>query len=133
MIFSQNNIPQAINIPFNWVADYFNGESLTEYDLVTHKPNSFYSIRQNETLRFGLIGNGMKLYFETTDGHFHLKDRRVDIEYINDDGTVFYLTNNPNKKDFITYKQAYTDLDRNTIIQHTNIESINFGYKTRIH
>jgi len=31
----------------------------------------------------------------------------------------------------ITYKQAYTIYNKNTVIQRTNIESINFGYKTK--
>lgn len=132
MIFNQPQTPRAIKVPFNWAADYFDGNSLTEYELSNHKANSFYSIKQNETLRFGLFGNNMKFYLDTTDGHFHLNGRRVDITYIDNDNNEYNLTNNQkNNKRLITYKQAYTNFNQNEIIQETNIESINFGYKTK--
>jgi len=132
MIFTRSQIPNPVNIPFNWVADYFNGSYLSEYDFKTHKANSFYSIDQEQTVRFRLVGNGMKFFFETIDGHFHLNGRRLDIAYANENGKVFNLTNNTNQKDLITYKQAYTDFNQTKVVQSTNIESINFGYKTTI-
>lgn len=132
MIFNQNQPPQVIGIPLNWVADYFDGTSLSEYDFNTHKPNDFYSIRQKEVYRFGLIGNRMKFYFETVDGHFHINGKRVEISYIDENNNTFNLTNNPYPKDLITYKQAFTDFNKNKIQQKTNIESISFGYKTMI-
>ncbi len=132
MIFNQAQTPQAIGLPFNWAADYFNGESFTEYDLRTHKPNNFYTIKQNESFRFGLFGQNMKFYFETTDGHFYLNGRRVEISYIDENKNNFTLTNNPSKKDLITYKQAHTNFNQNRIEQKTNIDSVNFGYKTML-
>ena len=129
MIFTKNPIPQSIEIPFNWVVDYYDGNYLSEYDFITNKKNSFYAINQSETIRFGLIGQRMKFYFENSDGSFHLNGRRIDIVY-EIDGNQFSLTNNVNKKDFITYKQAYTDFNQKSGIQKSNIHSINFGYKT---
>lgn len=129
MIFTKNPIPQAIEIPFNWIADYFDGSFLSEYDFQTNKENNFYSIKQNETLRFGLIGQGMKFFFENSDGSFYLNGKRVDITY-EVDNEKFVLTNNFNKKDFITYKEAYADFNQKSGVQNSNIYSINFGYKT---
>ena len=129
MFFNQAKVPKPIGIPINWVAEYVNGDILSEYDFETHKPNNFYSIRQNEVVRFGLFGNGIKMYFDKIDGHFHLNGRRIDIVY-KENGRIHNLTNNIENKDLITFKQAYTNFDRNSIIQSTNIESINFGYKT---
>lgn len=129
MIFNGKINPQAIDIPFNWNADYFDGTHLSEYDLATHKANSFYSIKQNETLRFGLYGQNMKFYFENSDGSFFLNGKRIDIAY-EADGNTHLLTNNFNTKDFITYKEAYSDFNGKSGEQKSSISSINFGYKT---
>ncbi|QJI52478.1 hypothetical protein [Psychrobacillus phage Perkons] len=129
MIFMKNQVPQAIRLPFNWVADYFDGTYLSEYDLLSHQGNSFYSIKQNETVRFGLFGQGIKFYFENSDGSFYLNGKRVEVMY-EVDGKQYHLTTNFNRKDFITYKQAYTNYSSGQGVQKSNIESINFGYKT---
>jgi len=131
MIFDKSQTPQAIDIPFNWVADYTDGTNYTEYDFKTRKANDFYKIEQDKIYRFGLIGDSMKFYFEMKDGHFHLHGKRLDVAYIDENGNTFNLTNNKTKKDLITYKQAYTIYNKNTVIQRTNIESVNFGYKTK--
>lgn len=129
MIFSQSQVPNAIDIPFNWVADYFDGTYLSEYNFANHVKNDFYSINQNNTIRFGLFGQRMKFYFENIDGSFSLNGRRLDVAY-EVDGKTYLLTNNTNKKDFITYKQAYTEFNKRSGLQRSNIESVNFGYKT---
>lgn len=132
MILTQSQTPQAISIPFNWCADYFNGESFTEYDLTSHRPNNFYSIKQQDTLRFGLFGHNMKFYFDNTDGHFSLNGKRFEVVYEEDNGNTYHLTNNQGKKDFIAYKKAFANLDKNKIKQKSHLESIEFGYKTNI-
>lgn len=129
MIFSQSQIQSAVNIPFNWVADYFDGTYLSEYDFASNIPNNFYAINQNNTIRFGLIGQRMKFFFENIDGSFSLNGRRVDVAY-EVDGKRYLLTNSTNKKDFITYKQAHTEYNQRNGIQRSNIEAISFGYKT---
>lgn len=129
MIFEKQLIPQSINIGFNWVADYFNGSFLSEYSLESYRPNSFYGINQNNTIRFGLFGQNMKFFFENSDGSFMLNGRRVDIGY-EVDGKLHMLTNNFHKKDFITYKEASANFNRQAGTQRTQIQSFNFGYKT---
>lgn len=129
MLFEGKNIPQAIKIPFNWCADYFDGTSFTEYDLRTHAPNNFYAIKQNETAKFGLFGQGMKMFFNMSDGSFMLNGRRVDIGY-ETDGKLYMLTSNFNNKDLITYKEAHTQYNNREGNQRSHINSINFGYKT---
>lgn len=133
MLFSTANNLQAIDIPFNWNADYYDGTFYSEYDFKTHERNDFYLIDRNKVVRFGLFGMGMKFFFEMADGSFNLKGRRIDIEYHTDDGKIYYLTNNRSPKDLITYKQAYTSLSPNNFgVQKSYIESINFGYKTKM-
>lgn len=129
MIFEKQPTPQSINIGFNWVADYFDGSYLSEYSLDSYRSNSFYSINQNNTIRFGLFGQNMKLFFENSDGSFMLNGRRVDIGYEVDE-KLHMLTNNFNRKDFITYKEASVNFNSQSGTQKAQIQSFNFGYKT---
>lgn len=130
MIFADSRNIQAISLPFNWNADYADGKNYVEYDLLTHKKNDFYLIQKNQVIRFGLFGQGMKFFFEMSDGSFYLHGRRIEIEYINDDGKTFSLTTNFANKDLITYKEAFTDYNNTQGVQKSNLKSINFGYKT---
>ncbi|MFJ7915864.1 MULTISPECIES: hypothetical protein [unclassified Lysinibacillus] len=131
MLFTNAGSTQAIGIPFNWNAEYANGKDYAEYDLLTHKQNDFYLIQRNQVIRFGLFGQGMKLFFEMSDGSFNLNGRRIEIEYIDDNSEVYHLTTNFAYKDLITYKEAYADYNNVQGIQKSNIKSINFGYKTK--
>ncbi|WP_107924855.1 hypothetical protein [Lysinibacillus parviboronicapiens] len=130
MLFANAGNNQAYGIPFNWNADYANGKNYAEYDLLTHKKNDFYLIQKNQVIRFGLFGQGMKLYFEMSDGSFNLNGRRIEIEYIDEIAEVYHLTTNFADKDLITYKEAYADYNNVQGIQQSNLKSINFGYKT---
>lgn len=131
MLFADSRNIQAIGIPFNWNADYANGKNYAEYDLLTHKKNDFYLIQKNQVIRFGLFGQGMKLYFEMADGSFSLNGKRIEIEYIDENSEVYHLTTNFADKDLITYKEAYADYNNVQGIQKSSIKSINFGYKTK--
>lgn len=130
MLFEDLRNTQAIAIPFNWNADYANGKNYAEYDLLTHKKNDFYLIQKNQVIRFGLFGQGMKFFFEMSNGSFNLNGRRIEIDYIDENGEIFHLTTNFEYKDLITYKEAYADYNNVQGIQQSNLKSINFGYKT---
>lgn len=129
MLFTNSQKINAIDIPFNWNAEYADGSDYSEYNLETRKKNDFYLIKKNQVIRFGLFGQNSKLFFEL-DGSFNLQGKRVEIEYHTLDGEVIYLTNNFFAKDLITYKEAYTDFNNRQGVQHSSIKSINFGYKT---
>lgn len=130
MLFTDSRNVQAISIPFNWNADYANGKNYAEYDLLTHKKNDFYLVQKNQVVRFGLFGQGMKFFFEMSDGSFYLHDRKIEIEYEDENGKTYHLTTNFANKDLITYKEAFTDFNNVQGVQRSNIKSINFGYKT---
>lgn len=134
MLFNRAKSLAAIEIPLNWNAEYFNGENLSEYNLETKEKNDFYTIEkqkdQSPVARFGLFGQGNSMFFETTDGSFNINGKRVEINYIESNGNVLNLTTNFNKKDLITYKEAYTEYNNKQGVQKSNLSSINFGYKT---
>ena len=130
MLFTEEKNVQAIGLPFNWNADYANGKNYAEYDLLTHKKNDFYLVQKNQVIRFGLFGQGMKFFFEMADGSFYLHGRKIEISYEDENGKVYALTTNSANKDLITYKEAFTDFSNVQGQQHSNLKSINFGYKT---
>lgn len=130
MLFSNAGNSQAIKIPYNWNADYYNGKNYSEYDLETHKKNDFYLIQRNQVARFGLFGQNMKLYFEMSDGSFNLNGKRVEVQYEDENGKIYHLTTNFERKDLITYKEAYAEYSNVQGAQRSHLKSINFGYKT---
>lgn len=130
MLFTEEKNVQAIGLPFNWNADYANGKNYAEYDLLTHKKNDFYLVQKNQVIRFGLFGQGMKFFFEMSDGSFYLHGRKIEISYEDENGKVYALTTNSANKDLITYKEAFTDFSNVQGQQRSNLKSINFGYKT---
>ncbi|MED4889023.1 hypothetical protein MKY88_24310 [Lysinibacillus sp. FSL R7-0073] len=120
---------KAINIPYNWNVDYWDGTHLSEYDEQTRIKNDFYEINKDSIARFGLFGCGSKYFYEDSDGSFNLKGKRVEIFY-EVDGRQYRVGSH--QKDPITYKRAYADYNNVQGPQRSNIESIHFGYKTRI-
>lgn len=131
MIFSTGQRYEAFKLPFNWVAEYFDGTYLSEYDFSSQKENSFYAINQDFTIRFGLVGQGAKIFFEKFSGVFNLNGHRLEVIY-REGNKDYHLTNTNSKKDLITYKEAVSDMDLAGGGQRTAIQSINFGYKTNI-
>lgn len=132
MIFTNQEKVEPIEVPLNWHAEYTDGTSISEYDVVTKQKNDFYSIDQDHIARFGLFGVGQKYFFEMSDGAFNLGGKRITVEYHTKDGKIIRLTSNANKKDLITFKQAYANFSNVQGVQRSFIESFNFGYKTAL-
>lgn len=128
MIFLGNEKLETKELPFNWAVDYNDGTSLKEYTDSGEKLD-YYAISKDNIARFGLFGQGMKLFYQN-DGSFNLNGQHIEIEY-HVDGNVYNLTCNFEKKDCITYKQmGLTPRGRGT--QNPDLESICFGYKSLI-
>lgn len=125
---------------FIWLGEYVDGTHLSEFDFQTKKENSFYALQRDKLIRFGLIGHGNKLYFET-DGTFKLSGRRVDLVYSTPEKD-FLLTGNVGHyyNDIITYKDAeasglanYSPLASGEGGRLSNtITMYNFGYKASL-
>ena len=88
-----------------YFAKYFDGKEIYEYD---NEENhlKFKDVIQSHTKYFGLIGNGMKMYWDISTGIFHLGKNEYIIKISSDDEVVNYLGIN---KDLITFKNAHTD------------------------
>jgi hypothetical protein len=121
---------------FIWFAEYLDGTSLVEFEQDC-KENSFYDIDKSKLLRFGLMGNGMSLYYEA-DGVFKLAGQSIEIVYrdkATDKG--YYLTGRQQMyNDVISYKdaEAFASFTGQGMVgmgdMKSNITQYNFGYKT---
>ena len=88
-----------------YFAKYFDGKEIYEYDNEGNHLR-FQDVNQSHTKYFGLIGNGMKMYWDISTGIFHLGKNEYIIKISSDDEIVNYLGIN---KDLITFKNAHTD------------------------
>jgi len=66
---------------FIWIASYMDGTYLSEISYDTKITNPFDSVNRNSLIRFGLVGQGMNLYFEVYGGEYKLAGRVVEILY----------------------------------------------------
>ena len=84
---------------------YFNGKTLYEYDEDLNHFD-FKDINQSQVKLFGLIGNGIKLYWDIPAGIFHIGKNEYGIRISN--GSL-ELPQYGITKDLITFKMAHTD------------------------
>ncbi|MCY7484964.1 hypothetical protein [Paenibacillus alvei] len=140
MIFTTSNGTHPIlGQDFIWVADYYDGTHLCEYDLETKEsdPYRFYSIDRMKLLRFGLIGHSSKLFFEAANGVFNINGEEFRISYVENDKE--YLLNGRSLfyNDIISYKDAVSEANpfqkQTDCGMFTNrITQYNFGYKKKL-
>lgn len=116
---------------FVWLAEYANGTHLCEFDVNSKTENSFYSIKKNELIKFGVFGYGYKFYYDIHNGKIHTPIGSYDFELdINEQ--VFNLTGrNEVYNDIITYKKAWSTIDllKPNGTSSTNIVEYAFGFK----
>lgn len=120
---------------FIWIAEYADGTHLSEYDLDSCKPNSFYTIDKSKIIKFGLIGEGSQAYFDVGNGVFTLNNHRITISY-EADGVEYPLTGRAMiYNDIITYKDAVSDASpfaRGSGAFTNSILQYNVGYKKKM-
>lgn len=130
-----NGMSTNKNQDFIWAADYISGKHLIEFE-PNGKENSFYMIDRNSLLRFGLIGCGHKMYFDSINGVFTISGRKIEMEYIDENGNVYNLTNCPGTyyNDILQFKSAESNFNPMDISRkvRTNINEFNFGYKQKL-
>lgn len=120
---------------FAWLAEYMDGKSLCEFNPVTKEKNDFYMINRMLLNKFGLIGHGMKVYFETETGLLNLNGLQLLLSYrVGEKEYALTGYGNGEYNDIITYKDAYTDANivnpRQQFVSH--IHQYNFGFKKKL-
>lgn len=132
-IFSINNGQSPVAQDFIWLSEFLDGTHLAEFDLQTKEENSFYSIKRDKLIRFGLIGHGMRLFFDV-DGIFYLNGKAVELMYRTKDKEYNLTGHWGTKLDIITYKDAETNFNPSTgaKLGTPTITQYNFGYKAEL-
>ena len=131
-----NTAPYSIYTPqnFMWIAEYFKDDTgLTEFIKIndTIKKNDIKLVNKNTLAKFGLIGNGVRLYYEVIGGNIILYNKNFSFKYKNTTTNETYNFNMGNLiyNDFITYKQAVATMGIDNKILQSNVSGYYFGYK----
>lgn len=139
MSFQKSNgyAPNGLTQDFTWLAEYIDSTYMSEFDYRTLTKNDFYLINRFNLAKFGLVGQGMKLFFDVNTGMFNLNDHVLNFSYATEDNEYRFTGSNAHGfySDIITFKDAHSDADltNNTISRgySTNIHQYNFGYKKK--
>lgn len=117
---------------FIWVADYIDGTHYSEFDFATKQENPFQGIDRKKLLRFGLLGNGVRLLFEVS-GIFKLAGQMIEVVY-KTENKEYYLTGQQIiYNDIISYKDAESSINLlGGGVSNTSITQYNFGYKANL-
>lgn len=133
MIFQNSKGISPVKQDFIWVGEYYDGTYISEFDFNTKKENSFYAINKDKLIRFGLIGQGMKLYFEVFNGIFKLDGHSIEVIYHFNNKDYYLTGQNLMYNDIICYKNAESianlSLNNNKFVN--TITQYNFGYKIK--
>ncbi|MCM3274317.1 hypothetical protein [Paenibacillus elgii] len=119
---------------FIWIAAYMDGTFLSEFSYDSQNENSFYAIKKDQLIRFGLVGYGMNLYYEVLGGTFKLAGQMVEVIYKTNE-KEYYLTGQQKMyNDIIQYKDAEATI--NALVSSGTSNSVitqyNFGYKQNL-
>ncbi|WP_028588867.1 hypothetical protein [Paenibacillus massiliensis] len=119
---------------FIWHAEYNDQTSLSEYDFVTKEENLFKSIDANKLIRFGLIGQGQRLYYEVNSGIFKIIGKMYEFSYVTANCTYSLTGQQIKYNDHITFKSAEMFVD--PVVLKTVIDPVitdySFGYKVSL-
>jgi hypothetical protein len=117
-----------------WIGEYIDGTHLSEYNILTKEREDFYSLRRDMLLRFGLIGHGMKLYYEVGGGFFKLNGQFYEFIYKVGDKEYYLTGQSVLYNDVITYKdaEAWGNFRRREGNFPSRIMAYNFGYKVKL-
>jgi hypothetical protein len=145
MLFTTSDFNKVVSpVPhlrdFVWFGEYYDGNSICEFDLISKQPCDFKSIDRSKLIRFGLVGHGMPLFFEVPGGIFKLAGRMLEVIYKVGDKEYYLTGHSKMYNDIITFKRAESDADmllrsdrgpKGGAIK-TDIVSYHAGYKTVI-
>lgn len=120
-------------LDFMFVAEYLNGTLLFEYN---PEEKYYISIKEVENrsniLHFGLVGHGVRTYYEIPTGIFYFDKNKIEILYKTKD-KEYSLTNQLQLyNDIIYFKDAYSEFNMLTHRGGCNFYGYNYGYKTKI-
>lgn len=115
---------------FIWVAEYLDGNILYEIDR-NNIQHQFNEINKQLLLRFGLIGHGCRLFFDTLTGVFNIIGNQYKFIYKTDNNVYNLNEQNIRYNDIINYYSCFSDFvpsgTSNSVVYQYNI-----GYKCQL-
>ncbi|WP_268623394.1 hypothetical protein [Paenibacillus alvei] len=119
---------------FIWLSEYDDGSFLSEYNFEDKQENLFSAIDKERLVRFGLIGHGLRFYYEICGGSFKLDGKRYELTYVMQDGEIPLTGQQIKYNDIISYKTSEMYIHPGTLetIVPSTITAYTFGYKTTL-
>lgn len=111
--------PQNCDQKFVWFAEWLDGARKQEFDGADWIILDFQKLRRQMLSRFGLLGEGRKIYYDVSTGDFNIDGIQISISY-----GEYDFSKVGRFEDVISYKEAHSNFRGATYI-----DSFNFGYK----
>lgn len=115
-------------LDFMFAGEYLNGTFLFEFNPETHECSYVKDVKKNDLIRFGVVGHGLRAYFNALNGVFSFDNDEIEIIY-KTKYKEYNLTDNVNTKynDIIYFKNAFSENNG-----YCHFVGYNFGYKNHI-
>ena len=127
------NINKIFQKDFIWVAEYLNGSLQLEYSSENGviQQNSFFDIDKPNLLRFGYVGHGMNLYFETINGIMKINGNDYRFRYVDENNVEYDFCNQNNViyNEIIQFKHSASTFNPAYGSAQERIEAYNIGFK----
>ena len=131
-MFSDIYAFSPVSQDFMWIAEYADGTRLPEFSFLDKKESSFYDIQRKKLLQFGLIGHGMKFFFEVFGGIFKINGKMIELVYRTPEKDFYLTGQNILYNDIIQYKDASSVISDGLAKPIDAIHQFNFGYKVTL-
>lgn len=124
-------------IDYMFMAEYLDGALLFECHQDMKKGRTVKEVDKNKVIRFGLIGQGLRTYFNIANGIFIHDGNKIEMIYKTKE-REYNLTNNTMLyNDLIYFKNAYTECQHSFTNNRSNASGqvftgYNYGYKTKL-
>ena len=114
-----------------FVGEYLDGTFLFEYNPEKNFYSSVKEVNNNKLIRFGLVGNGLRTYFNALNGIFTFDKNKIEILYKTKEKEYKLTNNNVIYNDIIYFKNAYSEM-RFGGVSNTGFCGYNYGYKAKV-
>ncbi|WP_125154427.1 hypothetical protein [Clostridium rectalis] len=116
---------------YMFVGEYLNNTFLFEFNPEKKIYNSVKEIDKNKLIRFGLVGNGLRTYFNALTGVFTFDKNKIEVFYKTKEKEYNLMSNDTYYNDIIYFKNAYSQI-RYGGMSNTNFCGYNYGYKAKV-
>ncbi|WP_343216136.1 hypothetical protein [Clostridium mobile] len=118
-------------LDFMSVGEYLDGTFLFEFNPEKKTYSRTDEVIKDKLIRFGVVGHGVRTYFNALTGVFTFDQNKIEILYRTKDRDYILMGQDVKYNDIIYFKNAYSQMNYSGK-SSTNFCGYNFGYKNQI-